>query len=106
MQTHQPLMHRILIKPEIKTETKSGIVIATDDRRAAVDCDKGQVVAIGETAYKAFGYDSPPIAVGDRVIYAKYGARVMKIRGELFIACNDEDVYLKVLSEDDEEVVE
>ncbi len=90
-----PIMHRILIRPKIETETKSGIVIAHDKRKVAVDCDIGEIIFMGETAFKDYGFDTPPVKVGDTVYYSKYGAKVMDINGELTVACNDEDIILK-----------
>lgn len=90
-----PVMHRILLKPQIETETESGLVVAWDKRKVAVDCEVAIVAHIGESAFKAFGFDEPPIKVGDTVYYSKYGAKVMDIDGELMIACNDEDIILK-----------
>lgn len=95
-----PIMYRILLRPQIETETESGIVISYDKRRVAVDCEIGEVVYIGEQAFKQFGYDAPPIAVGDLVYYSKYGARVMDINGELMVACNDEDIILKGIKDE------
>jgi len=94
-----PIMYRILLRPQIETETESGIVISYDKRKIAVDCEIGEVVYIGESAFKQFGYDEPPIKVGDQVYYSKYGARVMDINGEMMIACNDEDIILKGVQE-------
>lgn len=92
------LGHRVLIKPRVTKETESGILLHFDDRRAAIDSDKGTVVAIGPQAYKDFGDGEPWIAVGDFVFYAKYGAKVIKDEenDELYILCNDEDVLLSV----------
>ncbi len=90
------LGHRVLIKPRVEKQTASGIVLHFDDRRAAIDSDKGTVVAVGPQAYKDFGDGTPWVAVGDFVYYAKYGAKVIKDEeaDELYIICNDEDVLL------------
>lgn len=87
------LVHRVIIKPDIETKTASGIVIAKDERRQAVDSDQGVVFMIGPKAWKDFGCAKPPVKVGDRVYYAKYGAKVLKDQdtNELYIICNDED---------------
>src|SRR4051812_26615874 len=90
------LGHRILIKPRVEKTTASGIVLHFDDRRAAIDSDKGSVVAIGDQAYKDMGDGTPWIEVGDFVYYAKYGAKMIKDEDsdDIYIICNDEDVLL------------
>ena len=92
------LGHRVLIKPQIEKQTASGIVLHFDDRKAAIDSDKGVVVAVGPQAYKDFGDGTPWVDVGDFVYYARYGAKVIKDEtdGELYMICNDEDILLVV----------
>lgn len=92
----ETLVHRVLIKPFIETKTKSGIVIAKDERKQAIDSDRGEVFMIGPEAWKAFGCAFAPVKVGDKVYYAKYGAKVIKDdeTQELYIIANDEDVLV------------
>ncbi len=92
------LGHRVLIKPDVEKETDWGFQMVTSDRRAAIDSDKGTVVAVGDQAYKEFGDGTPWVAVGDYVYYAKYGAKVIKDKDseDLYIICNDEDVLLSL----------
>lgn len=92
----ETLVHRVIIKPNIETKTKSGIVIAKDERRQAVDSDRGEVFMIGPKAWKDFGCEKPPVKVGDKVYYAKYGAKVLKDEetDSLYIICNDEDILV------------
>ena len=93
----ETLGFRILIKPFIEKKTASGIVIAKDERRQAVDADKGIVFMIGKDAWKDYDIDTP-VKVGDTVIYAKYGAKVIKDEenDELYIICNDEDILVGI----------
>jgi co-chaperonin GroES (HSP10) len=98
-----PLLHRILVKPDLLEEkdetyrraTASGIVIPNLDERSREQAaiDTGKVVSIGSTAFKDFGTDSP-IATGDYVVYAKYGGKAVTDpeTSEKFILLNDEDV--------------
>jgi len=92
----ETLVHRVLIKPFIEKTTKGGIVLATSERKQAIDSDKGEVFMIGPQAWKAFGCVFTPVKIGDTVYYAKYGAKVLKDEdtGELYIICNDEDVLV------------
>lgn len=97
----ETLVHRVVLKPHIQTETESGILIARDERSQAVNSDRGTILCMGPLAWKAFGCDTPPVNVGDKVYYAKYGAKVLKDEhtGELFILCNDEDILAGYLDE-------
>ena len=90
------LGHRVLIKPEVEKETDWGFALTVSDRKAAMDSDKGHIVAMGPQAYKDYGDGSKWVEVGDYVYYAKYGAKVIKDdeTGDLYIICNDEDVLL------------
>lgn len=92
------LGHRVLIKPDVEKETDWGFKLTTSDRKAAIDSDKGTVVAMGPQAYMEFGDGSKWVEVGDYVYYSKYGAKVIKDdeTGDLYIICNDEDVLLSI----------
>ena len=99
-----PLLHRIIVKadkidetdPEYKRLKALGLELAdhSDRKREQVGVDKGIVVSVGPRAFKDFGEDTPPIATGDYVAYAKFAGK--KITDpytlEEVIALNDEDV--------------
>jgi len=102
-----PVLHRILVKPFDLVEVDkdyaraqaAGIYLdfsEKDREQAAVD--KGTIVAIGSTAFKDFGTDSP-VVVGDTVIFAKYGGKVVKDEGVSYTLLNDEDV-LAIISKE------
>lgn len=92
-------MHRILLKPETESVSKGGIVIPKSDKELALEAETGEVVAIGDTAFEAFGYKKgeAPIKVGDKVWFARYGARRIQFTDDpqVYIACNDEDILFK-----------
>lgn len=95
------LVHRVIIRPYtlIKEKAKTGGVIdlsQVDDRAHAINSDRGEIFMIGPEAWKDFGCDTPPFKKGDKVYYAKYGAKTLKDRltGDLYILCNDEDVLV------------
>lgn len=94
-----PTGHRVLIQPDLKTETKSGIVLAYDARRASVDSDTGILVKVGPQAWKGFNDGTAWAQVGDKVYYSKYGAKVLKDGDNFVIICNDEDVLAIVNDE-------
>lgn len=97
------VLHRILIKQDKLEETnvdfvrmrKLGLQLAeTDDRkRAQAGVDTGTVVAIGSTAFRDFGTESP-IVVGDKIAYARFSGKFITdpATQEEFVILNDEDV--------------
>ena len=92
----ETLVHRVILKPKIEKQTKSGIVISTSERNQAINSDQGEVLMVGPKAWVDFGCVAPPVKVGDQVYYAKYGAKVLKDEntGELYIICNDVDILV------------
>ncbi len=97
------VLHRILIKQDKLEETNKdyvrmkqlGLVVSeSDDRkRAQAGVDTGTVVAIGSTAFRDFGTESP-IIVGDKIAYARFSGKFITdpATQEEFVALNDEDV--------------
>lgn len=101
-----PCGHRLLVKPEKLHEVdevyaaakKAGIeLIETTKRQEQVAVDRGTVIAIGETAFKAFDDGEPWCQVGDVVAYTRYGGKLLKdpADGEDYLILNDEDVICK-----------
>lgn len=101
----EPLLHRVLIKPDslfedpvFKKARAAGIAFAgTDELKMEENrMDTGVVIAIGPTAFKAFlaegGMTECPIKPGDKISFAKYAGKTMMDNGEKFIVLNDEDV--------------
>lgn len=98
-----PLLHRILVKQDkleekdeaFKRATASGIVIPNLDERSREQAaiDTGTVVAIGATAFRDFGTESP-IAVGDYVVFAKHAGKVIIDPHDdtKYVCFNDEDL--------------
>lgn len=88
----ETLAHRVILKPFIETTSKGGIVIARDERSQAINTDKGEVYMIGPKC--EFGLDA--LKPGDKVLYAKYGAKLIKDEEtkQMYIICNDEDILV------------
>lgn len=106
----KPILHRILVRQD-KLEDKDeafaagaripGFEVIKDERkREQAAIDTGVVVAIGATAFRDFGVESP-IKVGDYVVYAKYGGKTMIDPEDKtqYVALNDEDVIAIVTTE-------
>lgn len=105
-----PVLHRILVKQD-KLEDKdeaykragaAGIYIPSLDekQREQAAIDTGEVVAIGTTAFRDFGTESP-IKIGDSVVFAKYAGKsiVDPHTKDKFVALNDEDVIAIITQE-------
>lgn len=99
----EPILHRLIVKPD-ELETKDaafaaarrlGIEVIREEReREQAAIDTGTVVAVGPTAFRDFGAEQSPVKVGDCVVYAKYGGKVIidPETEEKFVALNDEDI--------------
>jgi chaperonin GroES len=93
-----PLLHRILLKPDpVEEISAGGIVLPKDllekERKAT---EYATVVAIGDTAFVAFSPPSPPLAVGDRVVIARYSGKEIEEDGNRYIVINDEDILVRL----------
>jgi len=95
------LANRIILKPFIEKQTKSGIVIARDERSQAINTDRGEIYMIGPMAW----YDlpeKPALKPGDAVYYSHYGAKILKPEGseDFYIICSDADILVGYQKDD------
>jgi len=83
--TIQPIFDRVLLERENEQLTSSGVIIpkSFDDRSHIM-----RVVAIGDTKN---------VAVGDRVIVAKYAGTEVKCGADLFTLVCEYDILGKVI---------
>ena len=93
-----PLGHRVLVKPvKIEEKTASGIYLpqqTVEMEQAGID--KGEVVAIGDTAWKDERLGGAAwCKVGDTVIWARYAGKPVKDGDDLYHLVNDEDLLGK-----------
>ncbi len=89
-----PVLHRVLVKPDkLEEKTSSGIIIQYDKREEAA-VEKGTVVDVGVTAYKEFGTSAEELGVipGARVTFAKYAGKVIMDGDIKYLVLNDEDI--------------
>lgn len=95
--------HRLLIKPfnieehdEVFAAAKrAGIaLLESDARKQQTAVDKGTVLQLGFTAFKAYDDGVPWCSVGDTVAFAKFGGKYIKdpVTKEDYLILNDEDV--------------
>jgi chaperonin GroES len=92
----QPLGDRIVVKVLEQVEkTKSGIYVPDTAK------DKPQeatVLAVGPGARDEDGDRIPmDVAVGDKILFSKYGGTEIKIDGEGYLILSERDVLAKII---------
>ena len=91
----KPLEDRIVVKSlEAEQTTSSGLVIPDTAKEKP---QEGEVVAVGPGRIDDNGNRIPlDVAVGDRVIYSKYGGTEIKHKGDEFLILSARDVLAVV----------
>lgn len=98
-----PCGHRLLVRPEkiedvdksYAAAKKAGIYIPEmEERKEQLAVERGIVVSLGFTAFKAFDDGVPWCKVGDKVAYNKYGGKLIKDPEDQqeYLILNDDDV--------------
>ena len=93
----QPLEDRIVVRPgDAEETTASGLVIPDTAKEKP---QQGDVLAIGPGRRSDDSGDIIPmdVAVGDTVVYSKYGGTEITIEGEDLLILNARDVLAKVV---------
>ena len=88
----KPLEDRILVKTlDAEETTASGLVIPDTAKEKP---QEGEVIAVGPGRWNEDGDERIPldIAVGDKVIYSKYGGTEVKYSGEEYLILSARDV--------------
>jgi len=92
----QPLDDRIVVRPsEAEEKTASGLVIPDTAKEKP---QQGEVLAVGpgrrsDTTGELIPLD---VAVGDKVVYSKYGGTEITVEGEDLLILTSRDVLAKV----------
>jgi chaperonin GroES len=91
----KPLEDRIVVKTlEAETTTASGLVIPDSAKEKP---QEGEVLAIGPGRIDDKGNRVPlDVAVGDTVIYSKYGGTEVKYSGEDYLILSARDILAVV----------
>ncbi|MGO9581249.1 MAG: co-chaperone GroES [Acidimicrobiales bacterium] len=92
----QPLDDRIVVRPsESEETTASGLVIPDTAKEKP---QQGEVLAVGPGRRTENTGDLVPldVAVGDKVVYSKYGGTEITIDGEELLILSSRDVLAKV----------
>ena len=87
----RPLNDRILVKRlEGEERTAGGIIIPDSAKEKPAE---GEVVAVGPGKLNDAGERvAMDVAVGDRVLFSKYGGTEVKLDGEDFLIMREDDI--------------
>ena len=88
----KPLEDRLVVKPlEAEQTTASGLVIPDTAKEKP---QEGEVVAVGPGRFNESGSERIPldVAVGDKVIFSKYGGTEVKYAGEELLILSARDI--------------
>ena len=90
----KPLEDRIVVKPSDEGETTvSGIVIPDTAKEKP---QEGSVVAVGPGRFEEGQRVPLDVAIGDTVIYSKYGGTEVKVEGDEYLILSARDVLAVV----------
>lgn len=90
----QPLEDRVVVRPsEAEETTVSGLVIPDTAKEKP---QEGEVLAVGPGAYQDGQRVPLDVAVGDKVVYSKYGGTEIKVDGEELLILTARDILAKV----------
>lgn len=88
----KPLEDRIVVKAlEAEQTTASGLVIPDTAKEKP---QEGEVVAVGAGRFNESGSERIPVdvAVGDKVIFSKYGGTEVKYAGQEYLILSARDI--------------
>ena len=90
-----PLSDKLVLKPIVQEEVLSSGIVIPDTAREKPN--QGEVVATGPGRRDEDGKIVPmEVAVGDRVLYAKYTGQEIKVENEEYIVLKETDILCKV----------
>ena len=90
-----PLADKLVLRPVIQEEVLSSGIVIPDTAREKPN--QGEVVAVGPGRRDEDGKLVPmEVAVGDRVLYAKYTGQEIKVENEEYIVLKETDILCKV----------
>jgi chaperonin GroES len=93
----QPLGDRLIVEPLEEEETTSSGIVLPDTAKEKPQ--RGRVLAVGPGARNDKGDVVPmEVAVGDEIIYSKYGGTDIKVGADEVLILRESDVLAKVAS--------
>jgi chaperonin GroES len=92
----KPLGDRLIVKAVEEEETTSSGIVLPDTAKEKPQ--KGEVLAVGDGKWDEEGEKRIPldVAVGDEVLYSKYGGTEIKVEGEDLLVLRESDVLAKL----------
>ena len=90
----KPLGDRLVVKAIEAEQTTVGGLVLPDT--AQEKPSRGTVVAVGDGRYEDGKRVPLDVAVGDEVIYSKYGGTEIKVDGEDVLILSEHDILAKV----------
>lgn len=92
----KPLGDRLVVKAiEAEQTTSSGLVLPDTAQEKP---SRGTVVAVGDGRWEDGKRIPLDVAVGDEVIYSKYGGTEVKVDGDELIILREADVLAKAVN--------
>ncbi len=92
----RPLDDRVVVKPLDAEETTAGGIVLPD--AAQEKPQRGKVLAVGEGRLMDSGTRGElSVAVGDEVIFGKYGGSDVEVNGEEMKILRESDILAKVV---------
>ena len=90
-----PLGDKLVLRPIVQEEVLSSGLVVPDTAREKPN--QGEIIAVGPGRRDDNGTIIPmDVAVGDRVLYAKYTGQEIKIENEELIVLRETDLLCKV----------
>ena len=93
----QPLGDRLIVEALEEEETTSSGIVLPDTAKEKPQ--RGRILAVGPGARNEAGEIIPmEVAVGDEVIYSKYGGTEIKVGADEVLVLRESDVLAKVVT--------
>jgi chaperonin GroES len=90
-----PLADKLVLRPIIQEEVLSSGIVIPDTAKEKPN--QGEIIAVGPGRRDEDGKIVPmEVAVGDRVLYAKYTGQEIKVENEELIVLSERDLLCKV----------
>ncbi|MEQ8236480.1 MAG: co-chaperone GroES [Syntrophomonadaceae bacterium] len=93
----KPLGDRVVVKVAEVAEqkTKSGLIVPDTAKEKP---QEAEVIAVGPGSLNDKGERVPlDVAVGDKIIFAKYGGMEIKLEGETLLILAERDILAKIV---------
>jgi chaperonin GroES len=90
-----PLADKLVLRPIVQEEVLSSGIVIPDTAKEKPN--QGEIIAVGPGKRDEGGtIIAPEVAIGDRVLYAKYTGQEIKVENEELIVLAEKDILCKV----------